>query len=553
MNAGSRKIKILMSVTGAALLAAVILMGVFQISAAIRAGTFTGESLKRNLTVSLYHTGQELFANEFQLISLLYPLRQDLNESNIRMSTDVFDSWYESMSDASHIKGVYFKAGISGTRAFRYFPDDFAPVEVVSIPKGLFMIPFRFPGKEREFFIDIDKDILYGTMLPDVLGQIGSEYSWRIMDSYGKLVFEQGMEGIDYSHELKINLGDHFLFSFNELRGFQAFSGKARNSDNKPGDVVVPDLKEDWGTLEIYFSQGPLNRIVSRQIALNIGASLVAIILIIGGYLILFRLYRRSEEQRQVEQEFVATISHELRTPLAVLSSAGENISRGIVKGERLVDYGGMITRESKRLEEMIEGVLYYSGLQKGSGRVLVQEEVDLEQLLDEIRQRYQMKSQDMDVRMEFDLPGDLPRVKTGRQAFLIIAGNLIHNGLLHAYPPGFPVEQEKRIVFVRLKLSGNMVVLEVEDKGCGIPSKEQKKVFKAFTRGEMSRRSQIPGSGLGLNIASRVAELCGGMVELTTRPFPGSAGSGFSGGNGSGTLFRLILPVDIIKGTNNE
>ncbi|MBI9104925.1 MAG: HAMP domain-containing histidine kinase [Spirochaetales bacterium] len=550
MNNGKRKIKILMAATGVILLTAVILMGVFQIKAVIKSGLFTEESLRRNLSISLYHTGQELFTNERQLLSMLYPLRLERYGSDPQVITGIFDNWYAGMTGANHIKGVYFKSVASEKQVFRYFPDDDFPVEVAAVPQGLLMIPLRALGKGQEIFIDVDKENLFGNMLPEVLDSLGSEYAWRIKRNRGDIVYEKGMEGIDYRYELKIGLGDRFLFSFNDLRGIQSLFGKDRELDDKPVDDVFSDLEEDWGTLEIFFAQGPLNQIVRRQISLNLGASLVAIILIIGGYLILFRLYQRSEEQRQEEQEFVATISHELRTPLAVLSSAGENISRGIIKGERLGDYGRMITRESKRLEEMIEGVLYYSGLQKGSSKVLIQEEIDLEVVLDEIRQRYLMKSREMDVKMVFNIQADLPLIKTGRQAFSIVAGNLINNGLLHAYPPGHPVKPEERIVSIRLNLVDKMVVLEVEDRGCGIPLKEQKRVFKAFMRGERSRRSQIPGSGLGLNIAKRVAEISGGELDLISHPVGSSGNTEIKG---VGTLFRFSLPVEIFKDANDE
>ncbi|MBI9103940.1 MAG: HAMP domain-containing histidine kinase [Spirochaetales bacterium] len=547
MKSGNRKMQILISSAGLILAAAVVLMGTFQIKAAVRTGTLTGESLKRNLAVSIYHAGQDLFSSERLLISMLNPLKVKSDESEYLMIKKIIDSWYEETAGAQHIKGVYFRAGESGRQFYRYFPDDDSPVQVDTPPKGLFMVPHFNPGKEREILIDIDKDILYGSLLPAVLDQIGTEYGWQIIDRNGVVLSEKNMEGIDYSPEIKVGLGERFLFLFNDIREFQSFSGRDSDRDRDMEAFPLTDTDKDWGSIEIFFTQGPLNIIVNRQIILNLAASMAALLLIIGGYLLLYRLYRKSEIQRLEEQEFVSTISHELRTPLAVISSAGENISRGIIKGDRLGDYGRMITRESRRLEEMIEGVLFYSGLQKGSGKVFIQEQVDLLKVLDEIRERYSLKALEMDVQMEFDLPAYIPQVKAGRQAFSIVAGNLILNALIHAYPPGFHVKTEDRKVFIHLELDGKRAVLDVEDKGCGIPVKEQKKVFRAFVRGENSRRSQIPGSGLGLHIAQRVAELSRGILELDSRP------AGGNGASPSGTKFRFILPLEIIGDEAHE
>ena len=72
---------------------------------------------------------------------------------------------------------------------------------------------------------------------------------------------------------------------------------------------------------------------------------------------------------RQQQMEFVAGVSHELRTPVAVIKSAAENLSQGVVgNAERVKRYGQMIEGEARRLGEMVERVLQYAGIESGLG-----------------------------------------------------------------------------------------------------------------------------------------------------------------------------------------
>jgi signal transduction histidine kinase len=76
---------------------------------------------------------------------------------------------------------------------------------------------------------------------------------------------------------------------------------------------------------------------------------------------------RRAERLARQQMEFVAGISHELRTPVAVIRSAAENLSQGVVaSGDRVKRYGEMIETEARRLGDMVERVLLYAGIESG-------------------------------------------------------------------------------------------------------------------------------------------------------------------------------------------
>lgn len=103
----------------------------------------------------------------------------------------------------------------------------------------------------------------------------------------------------------------------------------------------------------------------------------------------------------------------------------------------------------------------------------------------------------------------------------------LLDNALKYS-PAGTPVT-------LRVGQSKDELVLEIEDHGQGIPKPEQPRVFQRFYRSP-SVQAQIPGSGLGLSIAHRIAQAHGGNLTVTSRP--------------GETTFRLSLPNH--KGESN-
>ena len=114
--------------------------------------------------------------------------------------------------------------------------------------------------------------------------------------------------------------------------------------------------------------------------------SSILVLLVIGVTMILFVInMRRAERLATHQQEFISTITHELKTPLAVISSAAQNMSDGIITSkERIRYYGNMINKESKRLKSTIDYFLLYSKITTGTN--LKHEKHDLCELLqDEI------------------------------------------------------------------------------------------------------------------------------------------------------------------------
>jgi two-component system osmolarity sensor histidine kinase EnvZ len=139
--------------------------------------------------------------------------------------------------------------------------------------------------------------------------------------------------------------------------------------------------------------------------------------------------------------------------------------------------------------------------------------EGDLDAEIADLGQHYQRVGRNVAVTF-----GKLPRFRFARLAVRRAIANLVDNALRYA---GEPVEIEAR------RDDGDVVV-EVRDRGPGIPAAEVERLKRPFTRLDDSRTGPA-GSGLGLAIVERVAHAHGGRLELEPRP-------------GGGLVARLVL-----------
>ena len=116
-----------------------------------------------------------------------------------------------------------------------------------------------------------------------------------------------------------------------------------------------------------------------------------------------------------------------------------------------------------------------------------------------------------------------LPRIRGDRDRLLQVLINLIDNAVKYS-SPGDEVR-------VEAQTSNGRLVIEVRDRGPGIPPEHQKVIFEKFGRVQTGQTAK-PGTGLGLFIARSIAEAHGGSLDVRSHP------------EQRGTTFRLSLPV---------
>jgi signal transduction histidine kinase len=234
---------------------------------------------------------------------------------------------------------------------------------------------------------------------------------------------------------------------------------------------------------------------------------------------------RRAEREKD---ELLSTASHELKTPLTSLGLAAQLIDRMVELGQlddaRLARHVGTIRAQTARLSRLIGSLLDVSRIQTGRLE-LNWENVDLTQLarLAVVRERDALP-EDASHRIVLRA-GDGPVTVEGDDARLEqVIANLLSNAV--KYSPG------GGLVEVVVARAGEHAVLDVIDRGIGVPEAERDRLFAPFSRAPSAVETGVEGTGLGLYISRRIVEAHGGTIELCDTP-------------GGGSTFRVILPAD--------
>jgi signal transduction histidine kinase len=223
---------------------------------------------------------------------------------------------------------------------------------------------------------------------------------------------------------------------------------------------------------------------------------------------------------------FVSAVTHELRTPLTSLRLYLDLLVSGMIQDEaKRQEYLTTLATESDRLHRLIDNVLDFARLEKRrkGGDVRL---VKVSDLLDPLRATWadRVAQDGMELVVVSTLPADR-EVRTDPGMAAQIVGNLIDNARKYARDAA-----DRRVWLWARPGTGSAVVLEVEDRGPGVPAGERKTVFKPFRRGAAADATS-GGAGLGLALAKSWAEVVG--AKLTYRPADG----------GVGACFRLELP----------
>jgi signal transduction histidine kinase len=292
--------------------------------------------------------------------------------------------------------------------------------------------------------------------------------------------------------------------------------------------VVRPELPDSgrWRLL-VQHQSGSLEAAVGQVRRRNLAISFGVLLLLTFSVGMLTVSSRRAERLARQQMEFVAGVSHELRTPVAVIKSAAENLSQGVVGSvDRVKRYGSMIESEARRLAEMVERVLQYaaieSGLGDGSRTALAPEEI----IQGAIDSSMPLLAPD-NVQVHRDIALNLPPVVGDAAALRSAVQNLIANAVKyggHDHWVGIRAEH------VPGRRHGE-VRISVSDHGKGIEPAELPHIFEPFYRGADAVAQQIHGNGLGLSLVRRIVEAHGGRVSATSRP-------------GAGSSFTITLPA---------
>jgi protein-histidine pros-kinase len=237
-------------------------------------------------------------------------------------------------------------------------------------------------------------------------------------------------------------------------------------------------------------------------------------------------------------------MSHELRTPLnAILGFTGTLLMR--LPGPLTADQEKQlmtVQSSARHLLSLINDLLDLSKIQSGKIELHV-ERVVCQEVIGEVAANLRQLAEQKGLRFELVTPSELIVLQTDRRALSQIIINLANNAIK------FTERGSVRIDLARERMTTDhlprangasasapavdgrsSVVVRVSDTGIGIRAEDQASLFEAFTQAGPADSRLREGTGLGLHLSQRLAELLGGSIEVTSE-------------FGRGSLFTLLIP----------
>ena len=233
-----------------------------------------------------------------------------------------------------------------------------------------------------------------------------------------------------------------------------------------------------------------------------------------------------TSEELQRSARFSADASHQLKTPVTVLRAGLDQLLARDDLQPAVYDELSALLHQTYRITSVIDDLLLLSRMD--AGRLQIQfATVNLSQLIDEWLDDFSALPDGADIKTETDFPPDV-EVAGEKRYIMLILQNLLENARKYNVPGGR--------ICVWAREEGDYVVLSVENTGRPIAPAAREHIFERFHRGGVGEN--VPGHGLGLNLARELARLHGGDLRLTRS-------------DDEGTEFEARLPVARRPATN--
>ncbi|HEY0456841.1 MAG TPA: HAMP domain-containing sensor histidine kinase [Verrucomicrobiae bacterium] len=230
---------------------------------------------------------------------------------------------------------------------------------------------------------------------------------------------------------------------------------------------------------------------------------------------------------------FVSAVTHELRTPLTTFKMYSEMLAANMVPDEsKRRHYLNTLCSEANRLSHLVENVLAYARLERGSARSRV-ERLTMGDLIERVKPRLLERATQVGLALVEDIDENVLQsyVHVDVAAVEQILFNLVDNACKYAAPSA-----AEKILHLEALSGGKYAMLRVRDHGQGISAEGVRRLFRPFSKSAHEAAHTAPGVGLGLALCRRLSRSMGGDLR-------------FDASIKTGACFTLQLPLSVSNG----
>ncbi len=297
--------------------------------------------------------------------------------------------------------------------------------------------------------------------------------------------------------------------------------------NSKGGQLVeAPQIKwdKDGHYFGVYFPDRSSAEFELENAKVSTWAFSAIISLIVFGFFA-FSVYIILKQKRlsEMKTDFINNMTHELKTPISTISLSSEVLMRPDIKEQpdRLAQYAKLIYNENSRLRMQVEKVLQLAALDRKAYK-LKKEWLAMHELIKAAVESLRLVHQDEQLSIDLQLEAEDDRVYADE----VHLANIVHNLLDNA------IKYSKGTAEVRLKTrnSSKRFMLEISDRGLGIPKSALPYIFDKFYRVPTGNVHDVKGFGLGLYYVREMIRAHKGQIDVKST-------------EGQGSTFSISIP----------
>jgi len=279
--------------------------------------------------------------------------------------------------------------------------------------------------------------------------------------------------------------------------------------------IFSKEVIDDPGKLWVYFPQK--NSLILGQMAATMATSggLLIVLIFCFGFTIYSIL--RQKKISEMKTDFINNMTHEFKTPVSTIMIASEALKDAEIAQDknRVSKLAGIIYDENVRLGSHIERVLNIARIEKNDFKLDVKT-IEVNELIAAVLDSMQLKLQKHDAKLALNLSEEELFIKADELHFSNVIYNLIDNAIKYS-------RETPELTITTAAGRGNQVIIRIADKGIGMNSDQQAKIFEQFYRIPTGNLHDVKGFGLGLSYVNTIVKRLNGTIGVKSEKDKGS------------------------------
>ncbi len=278
--------------------------------------------------------------------------------------------------------------------------------------------------------------------------------------------------------------------------------------------IFSQEVISDPGDLKVYFPQK--NSLILSQMGgtmATTGGLLLFFIFCFG-----FTIYAilRQKKISEMKTDFINNMTHEFKTPVSTIMIASEALKDAEIAEDkgRVAKLAGIIYEENVRLGSHIERVLNIARIEKNDFKLDIKR-IEINEIIAAVIDSMALKLQKHEVKLDLRLTEDEVFIKADELHFSNVIYNLVDNAIKYSRD----IPELTIVTYVK----GNQAIIRVADKGIGMNSDQQKKIFEQFYRIPTGNLHDVKGFGLGLSYVNTIVKRLNGTISVRSEKDKGS------------------------------